>query len=49
MEGKVTSRARGAGMGPKGDCVCPKCGYKVPTNQVSLVGSLSAQNAVLVC
>ncbi len=30
MEEKVTCRSRHMGMGPKGDCVCPKCGYKVP-------------------
>jgi len=30
MRGKVTRQGRGAGMGPRGNCVCPKCGYKVP-------------------
>ena len=29
MEEEVTSEGKGAGMGPKGNCVCPKCGYKV--------------------
>ena len=30
MAGKVTSHGKGVGMGPIGNCVCPKCGYKTP-------------------
>ena len=33
MEKEVTSQGRRMGMGPSGDCVCPKCGYKTPHQQ----------------
>jgi transposase-like protein len=29
MEKEVTCQGRRIGMGPKGDCICPKCGYRV--------------------
>lgn len=30
--GRETGRGRmgGSGLGPSGECVCPKCGYRMP-------------------
>ena len=30
MEGRGVREGRCAGIGPRGDCVCPKCGHKIP-------------------